>query len=290
MKDFIWNIQNVLADILFFIVEKTGTFWERFFQLAQYSLGQMILDIVLVAILFYWLIKLVQGTRAIHILTGLAILVIIFLVSEKLELIALGWLLRKLLTVMLVAVPIIFQQELRRGLEKLGQTRFFTREREKELDSLINIIVKVCSEMSKSKIGALIVLKGEDSLKEYEETGVRLDAKVSSELLLNIFHPKTPLHDGAVIIEIPKLVAASCILPLSFKSLPGSFGTRHKAALGLAETTDAKIVLVSEEKGTISYAENGKLQKDISPEKLQEELKKSFISKKNTQKRKTHDA
>lgn len=290
MKELIWNLQNIFADILFFIVEKTGTFWERFFQLAEYSVGQMILDILLVAILFYWLIKLVQGTRAIHIITGLAILVVIFLVSEELELIALGWLVGKLLTVMLVAVPIIFQQELRRGLEKLGQTRFFTREREKELDSLINTIVKACSEMSKSKIGSLIVLRGEDSLKEYEETGVRLDAKVSSELLQNIFHPKTPLHDGAVIIEIPRLIAASCILPLSFKSMPSNVGTRHKAALGLSETTDARIILVSEEKGTISFAENGKLQKDISPEKLQEELKKSFAPKKNSQKRKSHDA
>lgn len=234
---------------------------------SQYSTLHVAIDILLVAILFYWLIMIIRGSRATNIILGLLVLGFVFAISRWLNLLALGWLLDRLLTVILVAIPIIFQQELRRGLEKLGRTKFFLAREAMEIDFIRSEIIEACVEMARHKVGALIVFRDEVNLKEYIDTGVVLSAKISKELLLSIFHPGGPLHDGAVIIDDNQIVAAGCVLPHSFKEYGHKFGTRHKAALGLSETTDAKVLVISEQRGTVSFVTDGSIEEDVSPER-----------------------
>lgn len=271
-------INKGIADFVFFIGREAGAFWENLV-LLQFSWPQVIIDILLVSIVFYYLFILLKGSRAIHILIGLAILAFVFILSKALQLFATGWLLDRFLTLILVAIPVIFQQELRRGLEKLGQTRLFTSHEVQASNILISNLVEASITMAKEKMGALIVLNKEVSLAEYAETGVPINGKMSKELLLNIFFPKSPLHDGAVIIKGDTIVAAACVLPHSYKMTDRSLGTRHKAAIGLAENTDAHIIVISEEKGTISYAHDGRLERNIPPEKLQQFLEEFYRPK-----------
>ncbi len=276
-------INKTIADFLLFISREASTFWENI-SLLRFSAPQVIIDIIIVSIVFYYIFTLIKGSRAIHILIGLAILAFIFIISQVLQLFATSWLLDRFLTVILVAIPVIFQQELRRGLEKLGQTKIFSGNDIKATDIQISNMVEATVQMSKSKTGALIVLKRDVNLNEYAETGVQINGKVSKELLLNIFQPKSPLHDGAVILKGGTIIAAGCVLPHSYKHADKSLGTRHKAAIGLSENTDAHIIVVSEEKGIISYALNGRLQKNITPEILQEHLEKFYSSNKKQKK------
>lgn len=264
-------LNNAVADFILFISREIGAFWENLV-LMQFSWPQVVIDILLVSIVFYYLFVLLRGSRAVHIIIGLAILAFIFILSNLLQLFATGWLLDRFLTLILVAIPVIFQQELRRGLEKLGQTRIFTNNDVSASSIQISNLVEASVIMAENKIGALIVLHKDVSLTEYAETGVQINGKISKELLLNIFFPKSPLHDGAVIIKGDKLIAAACVLPNSYKMDDHQLGTRHKAAIGLAENTDAHVIVVSEEKGTISYAHNGRLEKNITPERLQKFL------------------
>lgn len=250
------------------------------FSALPYSSWQIALDILFVALLFYWLIMLIKGTRAINIILGLIVVAMVFALSTLLNLVALGWLLDRLLTVILVSIPIIFQQELRRGLEKLGKTKFFLAREAKEIDFLRSEIIEASFEMAKKNWGALIVFRGEVSLSEYMETGVSLNARLSKELLLSIFSHGSPLHDGALIVERNLAAAAGCVLPHSFKDYGHKFGTRHKAALGLSETTDAKILVVSEQRGTVSFVSEGEIKEDIAPEQLQEILTQILEPKK----------
>lgn len=271
-------INNALADFILFISRELGAFWENLV-LMQFSWPQVVIDILLVSIVFYYLFVLLRGSRAVHIIIGLAILAFIFILSNLLQLFATGWLLDRFLTLILVAIPVIFQQELRRGLEKLGQTRIFSNNEVHASNILISNLVEASVIMAESKIGALIVLHKDVSLREYAETGVQINGKVSKELLLNIFFPKSPLHDGAVIIKGEKIVAAACVLPHSYQMHDHTLGTRHKAAIGLAENTDAHVIVVSEEKGIISYAHNGRLEKNIKPDKLQKMLQDFYQPK-----------
>lgn len=271
-------INNAIAEFLLFITREAGTFWENL-TLLQFSAPQVIIDILLVSIVFYYIFILLKGSRAIHILIGLAILAFVFILSKALQLFATGWLLDRFLTIILVAIPVIFQQELRRALEKLGQTRIFSNHEVKATDIQISNLVEASVEMAKYKTGALIVLKKDVSLNEYAETGVPIKGKLSKELLLNIFFPKSPMHDGAVIMNGDTVVAAACVLPHSYKHVDRSLGTRHKAAIGLSENTDAHIIVISEERGTISYAYNGRLERNITPERLQELLEKFYAPK-----------
>lgn len=257
--------------------------------ISQYSFMQVALDILLVAILFYWLIMIIKGSRALNIVFGLVVLALVFAMSSWFKLLALGWLLERLLTVILVAIPIIFQQEIRRGLEKLGKTKFFLATAAKEMDFIRSEIIETCFEMGRQGLGGLVVFKGEVSLKEYIDTGVMLGARVSKELLLSIFSKGSPLHDGAVIIDQNRIVAAGCILPHSFKEEYGHrFGTRHKAALGLSETTDAQIFVISEQKGTVSFVINGEIDEGISRERAQQLLTVILAPKKITRRKKKH--
>ncbi len=272
-------ISNSFAQIILWLSGAAGNLWENI-NVYQYSPLQIALDILLVAILFYWILMFIKGSRASNILLGVIVLVIVFAISKWLELLAVGWLLDRLLTVILVAIPIIFQQELRRGLEKLGKTKFFLAQEAKEIDFIRSEIISACFEMSQKRIGCLVVFRGEVNLKEYIDTGVDLYSRISKELLLSIFSHESPLHDGAVIVDQNRIVAAGCILPHSFKEYGHKFGTRHKAALGLSETTDAKIFVVSEQRGTVSYVHNGNIEEDITQERAQNILTEIFAPKK----------
>jgi diadenylate cyclase len=248
--------------------------------LSRYPL--IILDILIVAALFYWIYLLIKGTRAIRILIGLMVLGLFLFISRFLGLSALNWVLKSSLAAVAIAIPIIFQPELRRALEKLGRTEpwsFF--KEDKELRGVVSEISSAVRVLAKNKIGALIVIKRKTGLEEYMETGTLLNACVSSKLILNLFFPHSPLHDGAVIIEGNKVVAAGCTLPLSENEQGLTFGTRHKAALGLSIETDALIIVVSEEKGTVAIASNGKLISKVSRTDLESALIKLLKLKKN---------
>ncbi len=262
------TISRWIAEIILFIGKQAQTFFENV-TLLNFSFAQVFIDILLVSILFYYLFLLLKGSRAVNVLFGLIIVGLVFTISKALQLFALGWLLDRFLTLLLVAIPVIFQQELRMALEKLGHTKFSLSQKVKAINLLISNIVEACETLSKEKSGALIVLENTVPLKEYVDTGIKLHASVTKELILSIFLHRSPLHDGAVIIKDDEIVAASCVLPHSFKSYGQVLGTRHKAALGLSENTDAKIIVISEEKGSISFAEKGSMERNISTARLQ---------------------
>jgi len=261
-------ISKLIADSIIAIGRQAQAFWDNL-TLLNFSFAQVFIDILLVSIIFYYIFVLLKGSRAVNILIGLVIVGFIFALSKALQLITLGWLLDRILTVILVAIPIIFQQELRMALEKLGHTKISLSQKAKKINFFVSNIVEACEFLCSQKIGALIVLQNTVPLKEYIDTGIALNANISKELVENIFLPKSPLHDGAIILNEDKIIAASCVLPHSFKSYGQVLGTRHKAALGLSENTDAKIIVLSEEKGTISYAESGRLERNITPARLQ---------------------
>lgn len=232
-----------------------------------------VLDIAIVTLIFYKLFQLIRGTRAAQMFLGLIIIIAASFVAELLRFDALNWLISSLRTVWVVAFVIIFQPELRRILAQLGQSRFvryFVRSRHL---AVLDEVARAARELSTKKIGALIVIARDAGLRQYIETGTRINAKLTSELLCTIFTPQTPLHDGACIIEREEIVAAGCILPLSENPLlPATLGMRHRAAVGLTEETDAVVVVVSEETGWISAAIRGNLRKHLDPEALREVL------------------
>lgn len=262
------TISRWIAEIILFIGKQAQTFFENV-TLLNFSFAQVFIDILLVSILFYYLFLLLKGSRAVNVLFGLIIVGFIFTISKALQLFALGWILDRFLTLILVAIPVIFQQELRMALEKLGHTKFSLSQKVKAINFLISNIVEACETLAKEKLGALIVLENTVPLKEYVDTGIKLHARVTKELILSIFLHRSPLHDGAVIIKDDQIIAASCLLPHSFKSYGQVLGTRHKAALGLSENTDAKIIVISEEKGAIAFAEKGSMERNISTARLQ---------------------
>ncbi len=245
----------------------------------------LIIDILIVAYLIYKVIKMLKGTRAIQLLKGIALLMIINALSEFLSLNILHYMLSSIMTYGVLLVIVVFQPELRKALEQVGNTdikKILDFEEEEE-PSCVEDVVKAAEDMSNKGIGALIVFERDTSLGEYVHTGVAMGSKVSKELLINIFIPDTPLHDGAVIIKDNKIQAASCILPLTDKeSIDRIFGTRHRAAIGVTENTDALVVVVSEETGAISLAIGGKIIRDISEEQLRKELNKRLMRTKKT--------
>lgn len=232
-----------------------------------------ILDILLVALILYWGYLIIKETKAIRILYGILILALIMLIGQVLQLSALNFILKYIITMIVVAIPIVFQPELRAFLEKLGRAKIvadFNHLRRSEVENVVSDIVKTAKILAKNNTGALIVLAQKTGLKDYIETGVRINAEFSPELVLTIFHPKTPLHDGAVIVSGNKVIAAGCTLPLSEDQFDYNIGTRHRAAVGISEQTDAIVIVVSEERGTISIAYNGQLSTEISPKELED--------------------
>ncbi len=224
-----------------------------------------VIDILLVAAVFYAVLYAIRGTQAVQLLRGLiVIMLIIVLVTTSVldRLTAFAWLVRHTITALLVAIPIVFQPELRRALERLGRAGMLMSRpvHESSITRVINSVSRAARKLSEQRHGALIVLEQQTGLQPIAETGVRLDALISSDLLINIFHPKTPLHDGAVIVRDDRIIAAAAVLPLAQNPPPDrTMGTRHLAAIGVTEETDAIAVVVSEETGTISVARNGRL-------------------------------
>jgi diadenylate cyclase len=242
-----------------------------------------IADILIVSYLIYRMILLVRGTRAVQLLKGIFLLVITWALSTWLNLYTLKWLMNQVFTFGVVTVLIIFQPELRRALEQLGRGKLFTRSSAEDVDvsHRINEVVKTVNYLSRRKIGALIVFELGTGLNDYIESGIKLQSTLSSELLINVFMPNTPLHDGAVIIRGSQLMAAGCYLPLSENPfISKELGTRHRAGIGVTEVSDAISVIVSEETGQVSLSLNGQIVRDIKEEslisKLFDELRPQF--------------
>lgn len=229
-----------------------------------------ILDIAIVAILIYYAFAFVKGTKATRIIYGIIILAVIVVIGRLLHLQTLNWVLEHLTLLIIVAIPVVFQPELRRALERLGRAKFFGSK--KRMPTKINDIIQAIDVLKKNKIGALIVIQRKTGLLEYIESGTELNANLSTALILNIFFPNSPLHDGAVIISGNKILAAGCMLPLTEGEYSLTYGTRHKAAIGISENTDAIALVVSEERGEVSLAIDGQLEEKISLEKLGNKL------------------
>jgi uncharacterized protein (TIGR00159 family) len=251
----------------------------------QYILSQVnwstVLDVLAVALIFYWLLAVVQGTRAVQLVRGIIILWLASaFLSTVFQLSTLTWLIRNSGLALLVAIPIIFQPELRRALEQLGRTGNWLGRGtlgawsgRKVIERSIEEVAGATGLLARQKHGALIVLERQTGLQDYADKGVQLDAEVSRQLLANIFYPNSPLHDGAVIIRNGRVVAAGAVLPLSDNVTgPQNYGTRHRAALGISEYSDAIAIVVSEERGTISIAANGRLVSNLTPERLRRVL------------------
>lgn len=242
-----------------------------------------IIDIAIIAYVFYRILGLIRGSRAEQLLKGLIILLVFSVAASLLHLEMVNWLLEKAWIVFAIALPIVFQPELRRLLEQLGQGSFFasSNQRDSQLDDL-QILIREISDaagvLCRNKVGALIVLTRLNDIEEYVDSGVKLDSQVSSRLLINIFVPNTPLHDGAVLISQGRIDRAASFLPLSNNPLlDKDLGTRHRAGIGISEVSDAIAIIVSEETGTISTAVGGKLNRYMDAAALKEWLTRELI-------------
>ena len=240
-----------------------------------------ILDILLVWFVIYKILTLIKGTKAVQLLKGIFVIIIIRIITEYLGLTTLGWMTNQVIDYGFLAIIIIFQPELRRALEQLGRGKLFARsgmQEEEERDRLISAMTKSISYMAKRRIGALISIEKDTGLNDYIETGIQMNSDISSELLINVFIPNTPLHDGAVIIQKNRIAAAACYLPLSESPfISKELGTRHRAAIGISEVTDAVTVIVSEETGGISLTVNGELHRDLSMEEFEQRLRNAWF-------------
>lgn len=244
-----------------------------------------LIDVAIVAYVLYRMYYMIKDTRAVALLKGLFVLLAATALSKWLGLNVINWVLQKTMTVVLVALPVVFQPELRRALEQLGRGKLFRKTdlNVEEMELVLNELVAATTAMARNKIGALIVLERETGLSDYIETGVKVDGLVSSEFLINIFIPNTPMHDGAVIIRGNRVMAAACLLPLTEeRSLSKELGTRHRAAIGLSEQTDALIIVVSEETGTISVAMEGTLTRHLDGQSMKELLRPLIIPQAQT--------
>ncbi|MBI5207710.1 MAG: TIGR00159 family protein [Candidatus Firestonebacteria bacterium] len=240
---------------------------------------QDIVDIIIVSYFLYRLFLLIKGTRAVQMLFGLLLLVIASFIAELGQFYTISWILKNFLTLWVLVFIIVFQPELRKALAQMGQSRFLNIF---EHGSMIDEIVEASVLLSEKRYGALIVIEREIGLKNFIETGVMIHGKISSELLTSIFYPNTPLHDGAVIIHNSEIAAAACILPLSSNPeiKPKNMGTRHRAAIGITEETDAVVVVVSEESRSISISIGGKMTRNLDKDNLKKVLRNIFSPQK----------
>ncbi|MFH1640782.1 MAG: diadenylate cyclase CdaA [Candidatus Omnitrophota bacterium] len=248
---------------------------------------KMILEILILWFVIYHIMLFFEGSRAIQVLRGIVVLLLAFFIFQRLGLGILDWLLAKLFAISVIAILIIFQPEIRQGLARLGQRNllFGAALREEELDYVLQQIAKATDNLCKNKIGALIAIENNDSLASYIESGVLIDARVSSDLIQDLFTPNSLLHDGALIIQHGRIIAVGCLFPLTENhDLSRIYGTRHRAALGLSEGTDAVIIIVSEERHDISLAHEGKLYKDLSREEIFSKTKEILKRSRQTRK------
>lgn len=234
----------------------------------RYGIEALVLSVVI-----YFLLLLLRGTRAMHVLRGLLLLLLFFLVAKLSQLNTILYILQLIFPGLIVFMVIIFQQEIRRGLAVMGQRRLLRRLLPQEGSELVDEIVKAVHTLSQKRIGGLIVIEQDASLARFIEGGVKIDSMVSAKILVTMFTPYTPLHDGAVIIAGGRIAAAAVLLPLTEKTdLDPELGTRHRAAVGLSEEMDSIVIVVSEEKGAISVALHGELMWDLGPEGLRRTL------------------
>ncbi len=248
------------------IRDQFGELWS-FFQ-ANFDPVRDTLDVLLVAVGIYWLLLLIKGTRAIQILVGLGALIGLRVAADFLELLTLAWLLDNFLGPAVLIVVILFQADIRRGLGRLGRG-FFPRLSERQESQIVEEVVRAAQALSARRIGALIVLERRTGLDDQVEAGVPLDAAVTKELLTTIFQPSSPLHDGAVLIQQGRISHAGAILPLTLRTdLPEGVGTRHRAAVGITEETDAAVIVVSEETGSISVVMGGEMIRGLDAPRL----------------------
>ena len=244
-----------------------------------------VLDILIIAGILYLILRWIRRTHAWVLIRGIAIMLALRFIAVVFDLVTLGWLLENALAIGLIALVVIFQPELRKVLEQMGRGQYlapFKMDSEQKVymsEETIGSIIKAAKTMSAAETGALIVIEQTVDLDEQARSGIAIDAQVSCQLLLNIFEKNTPLHDGAVIIRNNRVAAAKCILPLSAESLDSALGTRHRAAVGISEVSDARVVVVSEETGTISVAIGGRLTRDVSENQMREMLLKGEAAK-----------
>jgi uncharacterized protein (TIGR00159 family) len=235
------------------------------------SLAKILIEIGILWFVYYGILIFARGTRGVYVLRGITLITLFFIITKQLGFERINWILTKIFALSVLAFLIIFQQEIRRGLANIGQrrwSRFFLKESE-----IIKEITTACFLLSKRKIGALIAIERETRLENYIESGIDIDAKVNSELLMTIFMPNTPLHDGGIVIAGERIAASGCLFPLTQNpKVSTMLGTRHRAALGLSEETDAIVVIVSEETGGVSVAIGGRLTHDLDRESLERVL------------------
>ncbi len=262
-----------------------STLWNQILYVISQIKIHDILDILLVAFIVYKAIELFRDSRAGTLLKGIAILLVVSLVAQWFNMVTMRWLLNKVIDSVLIAIVVIFQPELRRAVERIGRSKISQIGRGSsygdERDAMMHCIDAVCkaaASMQEQKIGALMVFERTTMLGEIINTGTVINANATPQLVGNIFYPKSPLHDGAMILREGRVYAAGCILPLTGDdSLSSQLGTRHRAAIGMSENSDALVVVVSEETGTISVALNGKIQRDFTPITLRGELNRQLL-------------
>ena len=248
--------------------------------LANYRWFNDTLDIAVVYYLFYRVLLLIKGTRAFHMLIGIGLIIIVLVASQAFEFYSLNWLINSFWSQIVLALVILFQPEIRRTLARVGARGFFRNMSPVEESKFIEETVKASVSMANKRIGALIVLERGTDLSTIVEMGTELDSKVTKELLISIFLPYSPIHDGAAIIRNGRIIAAGCFLPLTLSSnISKSLGTRHRAAVGLTEETDAVVVVVSEETGEISVVIGGMIQHDVDTVSLRRTLSEIFVKK-----------
>ncbi len=270
---------NVITD---FFGKITGWY------IPQVSISDIV-EIIIIAILLYYVMVWIKSTRAWMLLRGILVLVVFTLFAVLFQLKTILWIESNIISVGIIAMVIIFQPELRRALEQLGQQQLFTKifpiddskdKGERFSDHTVNELIKACTELAKARTGALIVIEQNIVLSEYEKTGIAIDGLVTSQLLINIFEHNTPLHDGAVIIRENRVVAATCYLPLSDNlNLSKELGTRHRAGVGISEVSDSLTIIVSEETGKISLAIGGELFRNVDSDSLRNKL--IYVQKKS---------
>ena len=242
-----------------------------------------IIEILLISVFVYQFMLWIKNTRAYTLMKGILVIVAFIFIAYVFEMNTILWIVQKLGSVLLMAIIVIFQPELRKVLEQLGEKKYIAslipfdagkEVKERFTDKTISEIVRACFDMGEVKTGALIVIEGDIILSEYERTGIMIDSLVSNQLIINIFEHNTPLHDGAVIVRNNRIVAATCYLPLSDNmALSKQLGTRHRAGVGISEVSDSLTIIVSEETGKVSTALGGKLNRDVSMEELKAELR-----------------
>lgn len=269
-------MQNMIASV--------GAFFEKvsvYMNLPKMTLTD-VAEIIIIAVLFYYMLVWIKNTRAWVLLKGLLVIMAFVLMAVVFQMNTIIWIAKNTLSILMVALVVIFQPELRKALESLGRKNvlssvfsfdFSKDEHGKFSDHTITEIVKACYEMAKVKTGALLVIEDDILLTEYERTGIAVDGILTSQLLINIFEKNTPLHDGAVIVRGDRVVSATCYLPLTDSlSISKDLGTRHRAAVGISEVTDSLTIVVSEETGRVSIALNGELYRNVDAEFLKNKL------------------